>query len=63
MKQREVNSMSIWMLLVFALCMLTARLSFGAPPERLDVALPLFLFALLVFLIGLVTRGIRRPVV
>lgn len=61
--------MSIWMILVFAVCMLSAVLSFGATPilsaasPISDTSLPMFLLALVVFIAGIVTRGIRRPVV
>jgi hypothetical protein len=61
--------MSIWMILVFAICMLSAVLSFGATPAwgngspLHDTSWPLFLLALAIFVSGVVTRGIRRPVV
>lgn len=61
--------MSIWMILVFAICMLSAVLSFGATPTwgntspLSDTSWPMFLLALVVFVSGVVTRGIRRPVV
>ncbi len=61
--------MSIWMILVFAICMLSAVLSFGATSTWGNVStlsntsLSMFLLALVVFVCGVVTRGIRRPVV
>lgn len=54
--------MSIWMLLIFAVCMLTAVLGFGGRGPWADVAQPIFAATLAAFVLGLLTRGIRRPV-
>ena len=54
--------MSLWMLLVFGACMLSAILTFKLPgiaPTTMFV----FLCSALVFVMGLAWRGIRRPVV
>lgn len=61
--QGEATTMSIWMLLVFAICMFSGVLSFEAKPELGSISLPLFLIAMAVFVVGLLLRGIRRPVV
>lgn len=55
--------MSIWMLLIFALCMLAGVASVDAPREWAHLAMPTFAGTLVAFLTGLVRRGIRRPVV
>jgi len=55
--------MSIWMLLVFAVCMLNAVFSFGNASPWSDAAFPMFLLTLALFVGGVLTRGIRRPVV
>lgn len=56
------NAMSIWMLLMFAVSCLLAVLAFG--PQNTGGPLPEQLFAatFFAFLLGLVARGIRRPV-
>jgi hypothetical protein len=58
----EIRSMSVWMLLVFAVWMISAVLSF-APGGVGPLALPVFALTGAVFLTGLARRGIRRPVV
>ncbi|MEN6498613.1 MAG: hypothetical protein ABFD16_30275 [Thermoguttaceae bacterium] len=55
--------MSIWLLLVFAVCMVSGVLSFEAKPDLGNISLPLFLVALAIFVAGVLMRGIRRPVV
>lgn len=55
--------MPIWMLLLFAACMVAAVIGFGAGSEWAPIALPVFAATLTVFLAALVIRGVRRPVV
>jgi hypothetical protein len=55
--------MSIWMILTFALCMLSGVLASEASDEWRHVAILTLAATLVVFLVGTVRRGIRRPVV
>ncbi len=55
--------MSIWMLVVFALSMLSAVFGFHAPAECGGVALPIFILTQLLFVSDIAVRGVRRPVV
>ncbi len=55
--------MSIWMILVFALCMLSGVLSVDPRVEPAHVPASAFIVTLLTFLTGVARRGIRRPVV
>jgi formate-dependent nitrite reductase membrane component NrfD len=54
--------MSIWMLLIFAVNCLLAVLAFGPHQEVKSLSFVLFAVTLFVFLIGVLSRGIRRPV-
>jgi len=56
--------MPLWMLLMFALCMLSAVLGFGPSAQDGDPLIVLtFVASLAAFVGGIVLRGIRRPVV
>ena len=55
--------MSLWMLLVFALSMLTAVVSFATATRWESIAQPIFGLTLMIFLVGILIRGIRKPVV
>jgi hypothetical protein len=54
--------MSIWLLLIFAVCALAATLSFHPTPAH-SMTVAVFAVSLIIFLVGILTRGIRRPVV
>jgi hypothetical protein len=51
------------MLLIFALSMLAAVLSFATAASWESVAQPVFGLTLMAFLGGILIRGIRKPVV
>lgn len=55
--------MSIWMLLIFALSMLSGVLYCGDAASVNPLSLPAFIVTTMLFVGGLATRGIRRPVV
>lgn len=55
--------MSIWMLAVFAAAMLAAVASLAGPPACSSVAAPTLVVTATIFLVGVVRRGIREPVV
>lgn len=55
--------MSIWMLVVFAVCMAAAALAFGPVGGSVGYAILVFLLTLIVFMAGLLIQGIRKPVV
>lgn len=55
--------MSIWMLLIFALCMLSGVASSTGQPAWTPVTLPGFLLTFAIFVRGILVNGIRRPVV
>lgn len=55
--------MSIWLLLVFGIAMVAAVAGQLGVAAVNNVAMPAFVLAMTVFMAGVVTRGIRRPVV
>lgn len=55
--------MSIWLLILFALCMVSGVFAADAHAGSSHLAELPFVTSLLAFLAGLVRRGIRRPVV
>ena len=55
--------MPIWMLLVYAVCMTAAALSFAAWSSWTGLAYPVFVVSLVIFVLVLLVRGVRRPVV
>ena len=55
--------MPIWMILLFAGCMLSAVLAFGLSWAGSDYARVVFYAMAASFVIALVLKGIRRPVV
>lgn len=55
--------MSIWLLLIYAISMLTAAIGFFRHSAGVPVAQWIFLSTLIVFLLGVALRGIRRPAV
>lgn len=54
--------MSIWMLLVFAVNCLMGVWAFGPYEAGSSLPLQLFVATSFAFLMGVLTRGIRRPV-
>jgi hypothetical protein len=54
--------MPLWMLIIFALCMLSAVLNFAV---QLNSNIPMAMFAvtLVAFVVAVAIRGVRRPVV
>jgi hypothetical protein len=61
--QAKEDTMSIWMLAVFAAAMLAAVASLAGPPACSSVAAPTLVVTATIFLVGVVRRGIREPVV
>ena len=59
----RLRSMPIWMLMLFAVCMLSGVLTFVAAGSVASVAWAAFVVCLLAFLAGLGIVGLRRPVV
>lgn len=55
--------MPLWMLVVFAICMLSSVLSFGAADGASSLPLTAFVASLVAFSSGLGIFGVRRPVV
>lgn len=55
--------MSIWTLLTFAVCMAAASLTFTTGSPWAALAYPVFVVTLVIFVLVLLIRGIRRPVI
>ncbi len=55
--------MSIWLLLAFAISMASTLLLLDAPAVITQAAAIVLIVSLLVFLLGVILRGIRRPVI
>lgn len=55
--------MPLWMLWLFAICMLSAVVRFYGGPTTSVLAALMFIATAVVFLATLVLQGIRRPVV
>lgn len=55
--------MRLWMLWLFALCMASAVLAFARVGNATTLASPVFMGTAVVFVVGLLVEGIRRPVV